>query len=203
MAAAHCSTARQQPTLSHSMRLIGHGHWRHGQRAEGTRSNHVSFQVLRLLVYDQRAEPIERFQLLLVQISERQLLVHYPQWSCRIAAVNQALPVRAGNFRHNPLPDTGADLAVSWIKLAIVGNVHDLVCPVVHKQEPCRAVAVAEAVNITHGPATDRALAGHTDIAADGPKTLTFCHSIANNIGKITGVISLCDYSMVLARDTA
>jgi hypothetical protein len=87
-----------------------------------------------LLVYDQRTEPIERFQLFLVQISERQVLVHYPDWKFRIAAVHQALPVRAGNFRHNPLPDTGANLAIPRIKLAIIGYINDLVCPIVHQE---------------------------------------------------------------------
>jgi hypothetical protein len=87
-----------------------------------------------VLVYDQRREPIERLQLFLVQISERQVLVHYPDWKFRIAAMNQALPVRAGNLRHDPLSDAGADLAVPRIKLAIIGYINDLVCPIVHQE---------------------------------------------------------------------
>jgi hypothetical protein len=145
-----------------------------------------------LLLYDQRGEPIERFQLVTSQIGKQQLLVHYPHWRFRISTVYEALPVTAGNFRHDPLPDAGADLAVSRIKLTIVGYIHDLISPKIHEEKTRGAVAVAEAVDITDGPATDRAFAGHIDIAADGPQALAFCHSIANNITKITGVIRLC-----------
>jgi hypothetical protein len=50
------------------------------------------------LVYDQRGEPIQRLQLFAGQISERQVLVHYPHWRFRIAAVHQALPRKSGKL---------------------------------------------------------------------------------------------------------
>src|ERR1700730_536674 len=128
----------------------------------------------------------------------------YPHRRFRIAAMHEALSVTAGNLRHDPLPDAGANLAVSRIEIAVVGNVHDLVCPVVHKQEPCRAVPLTEPVNVTHRPAADRALAGHADITANGSKTLTFCHPVANNISKSTGVVRLCHilwYSHAILRE--
>ena len=155
-----------------------------------------------VLVYDQRREPIERLQLFLVQISERQVLVHYPDWRFRISTVYEALPVTAGNFRHDPLPDAGADLAVSRIKLTIVGYIDNLISPKIHQEKTRGAVAVAETVDITHGPSTDCAVAWHIGITADGTQALTFAHSIANNITKITGVIRLCHFYK-LARNTA
>jgi len=138
-------------------------------------------------------DPIERFQLFTGQIGKQQL-VHHSHRSFRIAAMNDALPVRAGNLRHDPLPDAGANLAVSRIEIAVIGNVHDLVCPVVHEQEPCRAVPLAEPVNVTHRSAADRAFTRHIDITADGSQALAFCHSTANNVSKITGVIRLCHF---------
>jgi hypothetical protein len=142
--------------------------------------------------YDQRREPIERLQLFTGQIGKQQLLVHHPHRRFRISAVYEALAVPAGNLRHDPLPDAGANLAVSRIEIAVVGYIDDLICPKIHEEKTRGAVAVAETVDITDGPATDRAFAGHIDITADGSQALAFCHSIANNITKITGVIRLC-----------
>jgi hypothetical protein len=74
-----------------------------------------------LLVYDQRGEPIERLQLFTGQTGKQQLLVHHPHRRFRITAVHEAPAVTAGNLRHDPLSDAGADLAVSRIKLTIIG----------------------------------------------------------------------------------
>jgi hypothetical protein len=82
-----------------------------------------------LLLYDQRREPIERLQLFAGQIGKQQLLVHHPHRRFRIAAMHKALSVPAGNLRHDPLPDAGANLAVSRIEIAVVGYIDDLICP--------------------------------------------------------------------------
>src|ERR1700704_4931304 len=81
-----------------------------------------------LLVYDQRGEPIERLQLFTGQTGKQQLLVHHPHRRFRITAVHEALAVPAGNLRHDPLPDAGANLAVSRIEIAVVGYIDDLIC---------------------------------------------------------------------------
>jgi hypothetical protein len=88
------------------------------------------------------------------------------------------------------------------IEIAVVGYIDNLICPVVHKQEPRGAVAIPEPVNIAHRPATDCAFAGYIGITADGAQALAFCHSIANHISKSTGVIRLCHFYKV-ARNTA
>jgi hypothetical protein len=94
--------------------------------------------------YDQRGEPIERLQLFTGQIGKQQLLVHHPHRRFRIAAMHETPSVTAGNLRHDPLSDAGANLAIPRIKIAIVGYIDNLICPKIHEEKTRGAVAVAE-----------------------------------------------------------
>ena len=67
--------------------------------------------------------------------------------------MHQSLAVTARtNLRHNPLPNPGPDLPVSWIELSVIGDVHNLVAPVIHQEQARCSVSLAEAVKIAHRP---------------------------------------------------
>lgn len=65
----------------------------------------------------------------------------------------------ADKLRHDPLSNTGADLPISWIKLSVIGDVHNLVAPVIHQEQSRCPVTVVEIVKVAHCPAADGAFA--------------------------------------------
>jgi hypothetical protein len=118
------------------------------------------------------------------QFRERHLVVHDLQRTLWVA----------------PLPDTGSDLTIAWVKLSVICNVHYLICPVVHQEKAGRPVSWAEPIDITDGPAAYRALTGHFRISTDRTKAFAFGHSGADGVGDFSGVIGLRHFFLFLSR---